>query len=156
MNKNNLVELNIALENLSQYGNTKFKYKVLKNIEKLKPYLIPLIEVEKSIELTVEKFNIERNNLIKKLGSRGEDGKFVIKSTDKEAIDKYNKEIQTLTEVYKDDIAVYNVKLEEFKNLLSEKVEEEITFDKLPFDQFPDEGISAAQLAVLMECGIID
>lgn len=155
MIKQELLELNVVFTEISKFGNTKFKYNVLKNLEILKPLVSPLLDLEKDIKTGLKEFDDERNNLIVKLGTKGEDGNVSIDTKDSELMAEFIKELKELQSNHKESIDTYNTKIKEFQVILNEEVEETLVFKQLSIEQLPENGISIEQLNLLEKSKII-
>ncbi|MGV8961786.1 MAG: hypothetical protein ACOH2V_00125 [Candidatus Saccharimonadaceae bacterium] len=149
MTKRELIELNAVLVKLSELGNTKFKYMLLRNIEILKPSLAILAVMETEIKKEVTSFDTARNNLILELGTKRDDQSVSIDPTDTEVMIKFNDALELLVVEHKEELEAYNTKMKEYQELLSEDSEEELTFRFLSIEQFPEDGITIEQLAML-------
>ena len=156
MKKRELIELNAVLNQLKEFGGTKFKYSILKNISLIKPHLLVLEEIETSIKDIMKDFDSDRNNLILEIGVHNPDGTVSVDQNDKDAMEKFNEGITQLLEKHKESINNYNVKLQEFNEILNEEVEEKFTFREIDVESCPEENVTAEQLILLLECNIIN
>ena len=64
MKKGNVLDLNAIFLKLRDFGGTKFKYSVLKNIDSIKPHVTPLVELEQTLKAGLAEFEADRNALI--------------------------------------------------------------------------------------------
>lgn len=155
MKKANVYELNQIFTKLKEFGDTKFKYSVLKNINTLKSQVSALTELEESFKAGISEFDGARNNLIIEIGKRKDDGTVFIDVQDEEMVEEFNKRFGELIEEHKDALDEYNKKMQEFQEILEEDVEEELTFRKIDIDSCPDSGITAEELEKLIDFDII-
>ena len=156
MKKREMLDLNLILTQLKEFGNTKFKYAILKNIGILKAQLIALEQIESEVKEILKDFEADRNNLIVELGTSDNAGNYTVDQTDEEVMQLFKEKLETLIEKHKPSIDEYNKKLIEFENLLSEESDEELYFKTISIEDLPDEGLSADQLLKLLEAGIIE
>lgn len=155
MIKRELLELNAVLLDIANFGNTKFKYAVLKNIEVLKLNIGVLKNLESSIKKHLTSFEEGRDVIILKIGTKREDGSTFIDTADRDQVELFNIEYKILLETYATDLQIFNDKISDFQELLKESVEEEFVFKQIPLDLLPDEGISSKQLETLVKHNII-
>ncbi len=149
MTKREVIELNEILNLVSNYGNTKFKYLILKNIEALKPHVTILLDLEKEIKKDLEALNKDRDLVITKFGTENEQGIVSIDTKNQEVMSKVLTEFKELAEIHKESIESYNKKMRDLESILSEDIDEELTLKEFSLDQLPEEGISIKQLEVL-------
>lgn len=155
MTKKELQELNSLFIQLANFGNTKFKYAVLKNIEILKSNVFVLTNLEGEIKKYLDSFNTDRNNLILKLGNENENGSVSIDTKNLSVMEEFQLELNKLVETHKLDLETYNSKMIEFQDILNEEIEEELSFKQLSIDVLPEDGISIQQLDLLERFNII-
>lgn len=155
MKKANVYELNQIFTKLKEFGDTKFKYSILKNLNTLKLQVSILSELEESFKSGISGFDEARNNLIIEIGKRKDDGTVFIDVQDEEMLEKFNKRFEKLVEEHKEALDEYNKKIQEFQEILEEEVEEELNFRKIDLDSCPDSGITAEELEKLIEFDII-
>lgn len=155
MTKKELLELNAVLIKLANYGKTKFKYAVLKNIELLKSNVGVLTELENEIKKHIDKFEEARNQLILKIGKKKEDGSVFIDVSNKEMIELFNEGLSVLLKEHNEELETYNTKMGEFQDVLNEELEEEFIFKTLSIEQLPEEDVTMTQLEILEKSGII-
>lgn len=155
MKKGDVYELNTIFTQLKNFGNTKFKYFVLKNIEILKPHVAALVEVEKSVKEELSSFEQGRNELIMKLGTQNNDGSVSIDPNNSEVFNEFNQEMENLITEHQTSIDSYNKKFADFQTILEEELEEPLVFRKLNIDEFPDSDISSEALEKLITLEII-
>jgi len=155
MTKKELIQLNKVLVELSNFGKTKFKYAILKNIDALKSNINVLLDVENEIKKHLATFEESRNNLILKIGKKGEDNSVFIDVKDKEMVLEFNEGLKLLIEEHKDELDLYNEKMADYQTLLEEDIEGTVVFKTISVDQLPDEDISITQLEILEMNGII-
>jgi hypothetical protein len=151
-----VLQLNAIFEQLSTGGSTKFKFSVLKNIEKLNPTFPVLKKLEKEITEVIVDFEKDRNALIMELGVKRDDNMVYIDPADEETVKKFNERLQELVQTHKESIDKYTAQVEGFKELLRTEIENPIKFNVLNIEEFPEEGVSIEQLRLLTKCGIID
>ena len=155
MIKKDVIELNAIFKILKEFGETKFKYSVLKNINALKDEISALAEVEKQADEVITDFTKDRNNLILELGKKDDKGNVFIDPKDTETMEEFGKRLTILLDVHKDAVNSYNTKLSEFNEILKEEVEVMPAFRTIPIGQWPEQEISSAQLEKLLEFDII-
>lgn len=156
MKKRELIELNAIFNQLKDFGGTKFKYSIIKNLTMLKTPLSLLEEIETSIKEILKNFDEDRNNLILELGVHDQNGGVYIDQSDEVAIKNFNERLTELIEKHKESIDAYNLKLNEYNEILNEEVDEKLNFRTVSIDQCPEEGITSNQLNKLLEFGIIE
>lgn len=156
MIKRELKELNGVLIQLANFGNTKFKYAVLKNIEALKSSISVLVSIESDIKKNLDQFEKDRNELILATGVKKEDGTVYIDTNDKEAYEAFNIAIKELAEVHKEDLGIYNTRMNEYQDILNEDIDELSGLKKLSIDQLPESGITLEQLEILEKFNLIN
>jgi hypothetical protein len=155
MIKKDLIDLNDVFAKISKFGNTKFKYAILTNMDFIKPQTNVLENLEKSIKSHLERFEKGRDDLITKLGKRKDQTMF-IDMEDPEAVENFKEGILELLERYKEDIKLHDTEMEGYQQLLLENIETHITFKMIPIDQFPEDEISFEQLQILKKHNIIE
>ena len=155
MTKKELLELNSTLIALANFGKTKFKYIMLKNIEILKSHTTILLELEDSAKKYLSEFEKDRNSLIVKIGKQKGDGTVYIDSADSEMISLFNAGINTLIETHKKQFELYDEKIKEYKEILEEEVDEVYSFKSVSIDHLPEEEVSLNQLSILEKYRII-
>jgi hypothetical protein len=151
MTKGNVYDLYKTLLQLKDYGNVKFKYAILKNIEMLKPHYNSLTTLEENNRETVAEFEKERNNLIMQLGKPEQDG--TIHVTD-DNMQEYSEKLQGLIEKYQQDITKYGELMEEFNEILKEDFDEDINLRQIKLDACPD-NLTSKDLELLLMCNMI-
>jgi len=155
MNKRELVELNGIFEALAVTGKTKFKYLMLKNMEMLKPSISILKTLESDIKKGIEDFDKERNELIVRLGTPGENNTVFIDRNNAEVVQEFNEELAKLVKEHRETLDIYELKYEELQNILEESVEDIFSFRQISIDDFPEEGISEYHLKLLAKADIL-
>lgn len=155
MTKHEAMEVNAALIMLSKFGNTKFKYLLLKNIEVLRPTITALTNIEDDIKKLISGFEKERNDLILRLGTETTATQVFIDMTNKEQVEEFNKELSKLAVKYKDEIDVYNKQYSDFIELKNAEVEEILPLLPIQLDLFPIDGVSFETLALLKQHNLI-
>ena len=155
MKKGNVLDLNAIFLKLRDFGGTKFKYSVLKNIDLLKPHITPLVELEQTLKAGLAEFEADRNALIWELGVKTEQGGAYMDTTDLEAMDAFSTRLQGLIEKHQESIDVYELRYKEFQEILDEELEADIKFRKVDIDSCPDSGITAEELKKLIDFDII-
>lgn len=155
MTKKELIELNAVLIKLSNFGKTKFKYAVLKNVEILKSNIAILVDLENEIKKHISSFEEDRNALILRIGKKNDDGSVFIDVADKDMVELFSSELTILIKDHSEEIGMYNTKMEEYQEILNEEIDETFSFKQLTIDQLPDEDISIDQLAILEKSGIL-
>lgn len=155
MTKREVIELNAVLVKLANFGKTKFKYTVLKNIEVLKSNINILLDLENTIKKHIAPFEDDRNNLILKIGKKKDDGAVYIDVADKDMVDLFNAELTILLKTHSEGLDLYNTKMGEYQDMLDEEIDETFTFKSILIDQLPDEDVSMEQLEILEKHGII-
>ena len=155
MKKGNVLDLNAIFLKLRDFGGTKFKYSVLKNIDLLKPHITPLVELEQTLKAGLAEFEADRNALIWELGVKTEQGGAYMDTTDLEAMDAFSTRLQELIEKHQESIDVYELRYKEFQEILDEELEADIKFRKVDIDSCPDSGITAEELKKLIDFDII-
>ena len=156
MKKGNVLDLNAIFLKLKDFGNTKFKYSVLKNIDLLKPHVTPLMELEQGLKKDLADFETDRNALIWELGVKTEQGGAYMDTTDVETMEVFNKRLQELANKHKEIISEYEIHYKEFLEILDEQLETDINFRKIDIEQCPETGINAYELETLINFDIID
>ncbi len=155
MKKGNVLDLNAIFLKLRDFGGTKFKYSVLKNIDLLKPHITPLVELEQTLKAGLAEFEADRNALIWELGVKTEQGGAYMDTTDLEAMDAFSTRLQGLIEKHQESIDAYELRYKEFQEILDEELEADIKFRKVDIDSCPDSGITAEELKKLIDFDII-
>ena len=155
MKKGNVLDLNAIFLKLRDFGGTKFKYSVLKNIDLLKPHITPLAELEQTLKAGLAEFEADRNALIWELGVKTEQGGAYMDTTDLEAMDAFSTRLQGLIEKHQESIDAYELRYKEFQEILDEELEADIKFRKVDIDSCPDSGITAEELKKLIDFDII-
>ena len=155
MKKGNVLDLNAIFLKLRDFGGTKFKYSVLKNIDLLKPHITPLVELEQTLKAGLAEFEADRNALIWELGVKTEQGGAYMDTTDLEAMDAFFLCLQGLIEKHQESIDAYELRYKEFQEILDEELEADIKFRKVDIDSCPDSGITAEELKKLIDFDII-
>lgn len=155
MKKGNVLDLNAIFLKLKDFGGTKFKYSVLKNIDLLKPHITPLVELEQTLKAGLAEFEADRNALIWELGVKTEQGGAYMDTTDLEAMDAFSTRLQGLIEKHQESIDAYELRYKEFQEILDEELEADIKFRKVDIDSCPDSGITAEELKKLIDFDII-
>ena len=155
MKKGNVLDLNAIFLKLRDFGGTKFKYSVLKNIDLLKPHITPLVELEQTLKAGLAEFEADRNALIWELGVKTEQGGAYMDTTDLEAMDAFSTRLQELIEKHQESIDAYELRYKEFQEILDEELEADIKFRKVDIDSCPDSGITAEELKKLIDFDII-
>ena len=155
MKKGNVLDLNAIFLKLRDFGGTKFKYSVLKNIDSIKPHITPLVELEQTLKAGLVEFEADRNALIWELGVKTEQGGAYMDTTDLEAMDAFSTRLQELIEKHQESINAYELRYKEFQEILDEELETDIKFRKIDIDSCPDSGITAEELGKLIEFDII-
>lgn len=155
MKKRNVIELNSILNKLKDFGGTKFKYGVLRNINALKNHIKALEKLESDIKLLVSEFEEDKNQLIINLGKPDEKGGIYIDQNDKDVMEEFNSEFSKLLEKHKESIENYNTEVTEYQEILEEEVEDEIKFRKININECPEDGITFSELEKLSEFEII-
>jgi hypothetical protein len=155
MIKKDLIELNATLIKLSNFGKTKFKYAVLKNIEILKSNINILQELENSVKKHLEPFEKSRNEIIIEIGKRKDDGTVFIDINNKEMVTLFNEKLTQLLKTHEEDLKTYNSKMVEYQEMLEEEIDEQFAFKLVSIDQLPEEDVSIDQLNSLEKYGII-
>jgi hypothetical protein len=156
MIKEEVVKLNVVLNELKEMGNTKFMYFVVKNLRLLKPHVEPLMEIEKRNKVVLTAFEEDRNKLILDIGKKGENGVVFIDLKDNDMVTLFNKKLQDLMEKHKTALTEFETKTKEYKKVLQEELEEQITFRNIDIEECPIEGISSKQLELLVNLNIIN
>lgn len=151
-----LLELNAVLSKLSNFGKTKFKYTILKNIELLKPNTTVLLELEKTIREHISEFDKEKNQLILKVGKNQDDVTYIDLS-DKDMVKLFNKEMEDLKQKYVSELNTFNEKMEEFKGILQEKVENTglLLLKSININDLPEDNISIEELVLLDKFNLV-
>lgn len=155
MKKGNVLDLNAIFLKLKDFGGTKFKYSVLRNIDSIKPHITPLVELEQTLKADLAEFEADRNALIWELGVKTEQGGAYMDTTDLEAMDAFSTRLQELIEKHQESINAYELRYKEFQEILDEELETDIKFRKIDIDSCPDSGITAEELGKLIEFDII-
>ena len=155
MKKGNVLDLNAIFLKLKDFGGTKFKYSVLKNIDSIKPHVTPLVELEQTLKAGLAEFEADRNALIWELGVKTEQGGAYMDTTDLEAMDAFSTRLQELIEKHQESIDAYELRYKEFQEILDEELEADIKFRKVDIDSCPDSGITAEELEKLIDFDII-
>ena len=155
MKKGNVLDLNAIFLKLRDFGGTKFKYSVLKNIDSIKPHVTPLVELEQTLKAGLAEFEADRNALIWELGVKTEQGGAYMDTTDLEAMDAFSTRLQELIEKHQESIDAYELRYKEFQEILDEELEADIKFRKVDIDSCPDSGITAEELEKLIDFDII-
>ena len=155
MKKGNVLDLNAIFLKLKDFGGTKFKYSVLKNIDSIKPHITPLVELEQTLKAGLAEFEADRNALIWELGVKTEQGGAYMDTTDLEAMDAFSTRLQGLIEKHQESIDAYELRYKEFQEILDEELEADIKFRKVDIDSCPDSGITAEELKKLIDFDII-
>ena len=155
MKKGNVLDLNAIFLKLRDFGGTKFKYSVLKNIDLLKPHITPLVELEQTLKAGLAEFEADRNALIWEVGVKTEQGGAYMDTTDLEAMDAFSTRLQGLIEKHQESIDAYELRYKEFQEILDEELEADIKFRKVDIDSCPDSGITAEELKKLIDFDII-
>lgn len=155
MKKGNVLDLNAIFLKLRDFGGTKFKYSVLKNIDLLKPHITPLVELEQTLKAGLAEFEADRNALIWELGVKTEQGGAYMDTADLEAMDAFSTRLQGLIEKHQESIDAYELRYKEFQEILDEELEADIKFRKVDIDSCPDSGITAEELKKLIDFDII-
>ena len=155
MKKGNVLDLNAIFLKLRDFGGTKFKYSVLKNIDLLKSHITPLVELEQTLKAGLAEFEADRNALIWELGVKTEQGGAYMDTTDLEAMDAFSTRLQGLIEKHQESIDAYELRYKEFQEILDEELEADIKFRKVDIDSCPDSGITAEELKKLIDFDII-
>ena len=156
MKKGNVLDLNAIFLKLKDFGGTKFKYSVLKNIDILRPHTQPLIELEQGIKAELANFEADRNALIWELGVKTEQGGAYMDTTDLETMDIFSKRLDELVAKHKEAIDAYEIRYKEFQEILNEPLETEIKFIQIDIEQCPETGIDAIELGALLNFNIIE
>ena len=155
MKKGNVLDLNAIFLKLRDFGGTKFKYSVLKNIDLLKSHITPLVELEQTLKAGLAEFEADRNALIWELGVKTEQGGAYMDTADLEAMDAFSTRLQELIEKHQESIDAYELRYKEFQEILDEELEADIKFRKVDIDSCPDSGITAEELKKLIDFDII-
>ena len=155
MKKGNVLDLNAIFLKLKDFGGTKFKYSVLKNIDSIKPHVTPLVELEQTLKAGLAEFEADRNALIWELGVKTEQGGAYMDTTDLEAMDAFSTRLQGLIEKHQESIDAYELRYKEFQAILDEELEADIKFRKVDIDSCPESGITAEELKKLIDFDII-
>lgn len=156
MKKKDIVELNLVFSQLKEFGATKFKYSILKNLELIKSHISALEELEKGIKEVLVPFENDRNNLILELGTQDDKGNTYIDQSNKETMELFDTRMQALIEVHKEVIDSYNQKIQDFQDILDEEIETPISFRKVTIEQCPESDITTYQLDKLIQFDIIN
>lgn len=156
MKKKDVIALNSIFLKLKDFGSTKFKYTILKNLTALKNHIKDLENAESEIKTIIKDFEEEKNQLIISIGKPINDGRFYIDQNDEEMMLKFNSEVSKLLKKYEEEIKNYNDEVSEYQEILEEEVEEEIKFRKINLDNCPESEISFSDLEKLNEFEIIN
>jgi hypothetical protein len=153
--KSDIVVLYKTLQSLKELSsNVKFAYGVAKNLKIIDVEISPLIEIEqKSMEI-IREFETKRIELAKKYGKPIDEKQYKIDVNDHENYESFMLDLEDLKIEYKSQLEEYENFQDEFKELLNEDVD--IQLYKIDEKNLPDSGISADQICVLMDVGILD
>lgn len=149
MLKKDLIELNRAFSTLAKSGNTKFKYSVLKNMEKIKSSIEIFTDIEKEINEGIKPFEEERVELIKRLGTPDGSGNIAIDLKDEERAKEFQIKYEEALERHKEVLTVYQTKIQEYQDLLNEPLTELFEFRQFSIDELPDTNVNAEELDLL-------
>lgn len=155
MKKREIVELNYILTNLKELGSTKFKYFAIKNISVLKSHVDPIMEIDKQNKEVLSGFEKERNELIVKLGKKGEENQVYIDVQDADMVKAFNDGVIEIASKYKEDLSKYEQNIKDFSSVLEEEVEDLPTLRTISIDECPEEGIKGNELEFLIKHNII-
>lgn len=151
MKRKNITASIKALDDVSEIKGLKFAYVVLKNRKKLELQITEDQEIFAKILEASEGYRMfeqKRLSLCELYSLKDENNK-PITENDQYKIDnmeKFNEELNILTEEYKDDIEKRQSQIQEYNKLMEEDLE--ITFNKVTFLELPLE-LSEKQLRSL-------
>lgn len=155
MKKREALALNYNLNKLKEFGNTKFKYSILKNISILKSIISTLEQIEKENKAILTNFEKDRNDLIIKIGKK--DGEnIVIDTNDQVMLKSFNDELKEIVEKHKESIEKYEIEYNQFKEILEEEIEDTLIFRSISIEDCPEDNISSEQLELLLNYNIIN
>lgn len=149
MLKKDLIELNRVFGILAKSGSTKFKYAVLKNADKIKSSIEILLNIEKEINEAITPYEEDRVALIRRLGKADESGNISVDLKDELVAREFQEEFQKLLDKHKEILDVYQAKVAEYQEFLSEPLTEEFKFKALSINDFPETGINTEDLELL-------
>ena len=155
MKKKEVLEINSILNKLKELGSTKFKYKVLLNVNILRPYVVELELLDNKTKSILAPFEKDRNDLIVRIGKKGEGTMVYIDPSDEEVRELFNQEMQTIREKHRDSINEYQKAFTVLAEISEEDIEEELVFKVIPIDDFPADGVSTEQLETLIRYNIV-
>lgn len=155
MKKKEVLEINSILNKLKELGSTKFKYKVLLNVNILRPYVVELELLDSKTKSILAPFEKDRNDLIVRIGKKGEGTVVYIDPSDEEVRDLFNQEMQTIREKHRDSISQYQEEFAKLSEISEQDLEEELVFKVISIDDFPADGVSTEQLETLIRYNIV-
>ena len=155
MKKREILELNAIFLSLKNFGDTKFKYSILRNNGFINSHVKDLEQIEEGIKQELTTFEEQRRQLIIELGEEKEDGTISINTSDESTIKIFNSKLEELFIEYKEEIESYNKKISEYNEILEEIVEDKFDFRTISIDSFPEEGLESNQLNILIDNNII-
>lgn len=150
-NRNNLIALYKALEAASKMGNAKFKYAALKNLKIINSEIDTLKVLETEIEEVLSEYNIEKNSIISKYGTRRDNGTISVEP-DNENYQTVIEDLDKLNAKFEDSFDLYEKKRNEYIVLLNEPFDIQFKFFELNIDNVPDE---FQDLEILMDFDIV-
>lgn len=155
MKKKEALEINSILNELKELGSTKFKYQVLLNVNMLRPYVTELKLLDNKAKSMLAQFEKDRNDLIVRIGKKGEGTMVYIDPNEKEVVELFNQEMQVIREKHRDSINEYQEAFSVLAEISEEDIEEELVFKVIPIDDFPTGGVLTEQLETLIGYNIV-
>lgn len=137
-----------ALDSVSEIKGVKFAFAVLKNRKQIENQLEedkPIFEKILTPSDDFKEYETARIELCELSSEKDEEGKPLIEEDKYKILDieKFNTELTTLTESFKDAVDDRKKQIEEYNSLMEEEIE--FVFQKVNFDILPDD-LSEQQL----------
>lgn len=155
MKKRRLLELNVLLNQLLNLGKTKFKLRLLENLELLKPIVLPLRQIEDENKHILDSFEKDRTELVLRLGTKNPDGSYTVLRDDEEKYKEFSDEFQKIIELHQEELDAHNASLTEWDEILEEEIEQDLKFKQFTEEQLPEDGITGNQLMLLVEFKLV-
>lgn len=155
MNREDVIKIYNAITKEKGKGNIRFRYYLLKNECVIKSEINILLAIESDIAKIANPFNIERDSLIKELGTFDKDLKtYAIKPDEIKKVNEYTKKYIIMQEKHKDIIILHDNKFIEYQKMLKEDLKKSFKFIEISIEDCPED-LKTENLEVFMKYNII-
>jgi len=155
MLKKELIELYKAIGKEKGKGSIKFRFTLVKNETIISNEVKALMEVESGINKIMEPFFKERNDVVRAIGVFDKYAQtYTIPKDNKDKVFEFYEKIKPLETKFAKEKEEYDKQIEEYFNLLEEKVTKEFKFISIAIDNCPD-SLTTENMETFMKCKII-